>query len=66
MRGLRAGGDAEMGRLKEFEEIERSGLTITEIAKVLGCSRQHIDHVLKNILKKLRPVAERYHLKDFL
>ena len=55
-----------MGRLKEFEEIERSGLTITEIAKVLGCSRQHIDHVLKNILKKLRPVAERYHLKDFL
>ena len=55
-----------MGRLKEFEEIERSGLTITEIAKVLGCSRQHIDYVLRNILKKLRPVAERYHLKDFL
>ncbi len=51
---------------KEDSEIMRHGMSTYEIAALIGCTRQNVQQIIANALRKLRPFAESLHLEEFL
>jgi transcriptional regulator len=47
-------------------KVWRAGMTEGEIARAIGCTRQNANLITLRALRKLRAVAEKYHLREFL
>jgi len=65
-----------IGKLSEIErkvlilrfglESEKKPMTITEVSKIVGLSRERVRQIEKKAINKLRKISQYYRLESFL